>query len=106
MTSSPSEVVDLEQAWTEFDLGLRFREGFSEALFARLRSSLVTCAAAWRGQDAIPRRAASILVDIFPATEANASLYEGGDRDRVMDAAFALQDHVRECVGVAESADD
>jgi hypothetical protein len=88
------EVVDLERAWIDFDLALRSREGFSEALFARVRSALAGCAEEWRGEPTIPRRAVNILVDMFPAMEANADLYGDETRDRILDTAFTLQDLV------------
>ncbi|WP_260617989.1 hypothetical protein [Streptomyces sp. WAC07149] len=46
----------------------------------------------------IPREGASVLVDVFPATEANASLYAGEAADRVMDAGYALHQLVGACV--------
>ena len=64
-------VAELVSAASEFIIGLRMREGVSEGAFQRLSSALRSCASAWDGLDEIPRLAANVLVDIFPAVEAS-----------------------------------
>ena len=39
---------------------------------------------------------------MFPATEANAGVYQDDGQTRVMDAAYELQDLVRQSAGVDE----
>jgi hypothetical protein len=96
------ETANLLSAWEQFDLSLRLREGMSESAYDRLRAALLTCAHTWRHLPAIPRLGANALVDMFAATEANAGLYDGEMRGRILAIAFEIQDLVRECVAVKE----
>ncbi|WP_236060775.1 hypothetical protein [Actinacidiphila acididurans] len=90
----------LANAWQEFDTPLRMRKGFDENAYLTLKTALQACAESWVSLDAIPRLGANILVDIFPATEGNVGLYTGEAADRVMEAAYELQELVGECVGL------
>jgi hypothetical protein len=96
------EISELLSAWEQFDLGLHLREGMSESAYDRLRAALLACANAWGDLPAIPRLGANVLVDMFPATEANAELYDGEVRDRILAISFEIQDLVRECVAISE----
>lgn len=61
------------------------------------------CAEEWAVYDAVPREGANVLVDVFPATEANAGLYEGEEvAEQVMDAAYELHDLVSACVALRD----
>lgn len=101
MSDSVQEhVAGLVSAASEFTVGLRMREGVSEAAFQRLSSVLRSCAYSWEGLAEIPRRAANVLVDIFPATESSADLYDGEERDRIQEMAFQLHELIQECVAV------
>ncbi|MER5478868.1 hypothetical protein ABT026_18150 [Streptomyces sp. NPDC002734] len=42
----------------------------------------------------------NVMVDVFAATEANASLYEGEVAAQVMDAAYELQTLIGKCVAI------
>ncbi|MEU9713927.1 hypothetical protein [Streptomyces sp. NPDC047976] len=96
---APAGVVgELIEAWLAFDHRLSSGSGFDEEGYGRLRAALRACAQAWSADDVIPRAGASVLVDVFPATEANASLYAGETADRVMNAAYALHELVGDCV--------
>ncbi|WP_369776477.1 hypothetical protein [Streptomyces sp. R33] len=81
---------ELVGAWLSFDEGLRSGSGFDVEAYERLRRVLRGCAVAWAGCDAVPREGVNVLVDVFPATEANARLYEGEVADQVMEAAYEL----------------
>ena len=94
----PSEIDLLLDAWKRFDVGLTMGEGYKSEDDAQLRQALGRCADAWKELDAIPRIGANILVDIFPATEANAERYQGPDRQSLIEAAYHLQALVQECV--------
>jgi hypothetical protein len=94
------EIDQLIQAWLEFDETLRMRQGFNEELLARLKEALRVCVVSWESLDALPRAGVNILVDIFPATESNADLYDKDVSDRIMQAAFELQELVGECVAL------
>ncbi|CAM5443882.1 hypothetical protein SALBM217S_07831 [Streptomyces griseoloalbus] len=49
-----------------------------------------------------PRLGANVLVDLFPATEANAALYQGEAADRIMRAAYELHALAGDCVALRE----
>lgn len=101
MSDSRQEyVAELVAAASEFVVGLRMREGVSEDSFQRLSSALRNFASSWEGQDEIPRLAANVLVDIFPATESSADLYESEERNRIQEMAFELHELIQECVAV------
>ncbi|MBJ6630150.1 hypothetical protein [Streptomyces sp. I4(2020)] len=91
-------VSSLVQAWATFDESLRSGGGFDEPAYDGLTAALRGCATAWAQRDAIPRLGANVLVDIFPATEANAALYRGEAADRMMRAAYDLHALAGRCV--------
>ncbi|GLX19590.1 hypothetical protein Slala02_29050 [Streptomyces lavendulae subsp. lavendulae] len=64
----------------------------------KVRGGRAGSAVGWTSAEVIPREGASVLVDVFPATEANASLYAGEAADRVTDAAYALHKQIGACV--------
>ncbi|MEU4365314.1 hypothetical protein [Promicromonospora sp. NPDC023987] len=90
----------LAEAWSAFDGSLRMGPGFDADAFDALKSALSACAVAWDGLDCIPRLGVNVIIDIFPATEANAALYEGEAADRVMAAAYELHGLAGETVGL------
>lgn len=94
------EIDQLIQTWLAFDEALRMRQGLNEESLASLKEALRECASSWESLDALPRAGVNILVDIFPATESNAGLYDKDVSDRIMQAAFELQELVGECVAL------
>jgi hypothetical protein len=98
---SLGELVD---AWLSFDGRLRSGSGFDVAAYERPRRALRGCAEEWAVHDAVPQEGANVLVDVFPATEANAGVYEGEVAEQVMDAAYELHDLVSACVALPEPA--
>jgi hypothetical protein len=95
-----AEAERLEQASGDFLVALRSNDGFLRPLYDRLADALRECAAAWRGQDRIPRLGANVLVDIVPATQAAADAYPEPVRQQIYDASFELADLVAECVAL------
>jgi hypothetical protein len=98
-----AEVRLVVDAWTRFDLALRTGDGVDDESYAALRSALSACAKVWAHQDAVPRILANVLVEIVPATEANADLYHGAARAQVLTASVELQELAWACVPVTES---
>lgn len=90
------------RAWTTFDESLRNGSGFDEPAYDALTAALRACAAEWAELDAVPRLGANVLLDIFPATAANAALYGGVDADRVMRAAYELHALAGHCVALRQ----
>ncbi|WP_043265911.1 hypothetical protein [Streptomyces sp. CT34] len=99
-----SVVAELASSWERFDVSLRMRRGFDEMAFNQLKTALAQCAESWASSDTIPRLAANILVDIFPATEGNSPLYSGPEAEKITEAAYELQELVTECVAVDEES--
>jgi hypothetical protein len=60
------------------------------------------CAATWADQDAIPKLAANIFIDLYSAVESCAGLYDEQIAQKIREAADALADLARECVAVVE----
>ena len=87
-------------AWEAFDIPVREGEGLDDGLLESLKSALQSFADSWASSDSIPRLAANILVDIFPATESNASLYDETEAERITQAAYELHELVGECVAL------
>ncbi|MFE3558928.1 hypothetical protein ACFXKW_29325 [Streptomyces sp. NPDC059193] len=100
--TAPGIVGEMIEAWLSFDDRLRAGRGLDAQAYERLRRALRACAEEWAGADAIPRVGANALVDVFPATEANAALYAGEEADRIMGAAYELHDLVGACVALRD----
>jgi hypothetical protein len=99
MTAEP-EVGALLVAAEQFTVPLRRGEGIDEAAYDRLCGALRRCADAWRGRDAVPKRAANVLVDLYPEVEAGSYLYGEDYLPTVRMAAERIGDLVRSCVAV------
>lgn len=81
-----------------FTTGLRLGEGFDDSSFQTLRAAIRACGAEWAGEDAIPKSAAILLVDLWPSIQACAYLYEGQEADRIMKTADEVADLTRAAV--------
>jgi hypothetical protein len=96
------ELRSLADSWKTFDLSLRMNRGLDESALASLKAALEACASAWANLDSIPRLGASILVDIFPATESNSHSYAAEVGERIMAVAYELQELAWSCVEIDE----
>ncbi len=92
------EVLQLLDAWSTFDLGLRLGEGFQQTKWEALQQALKRCKEVWSERDHLPRPAMSALVDMFAATEACAGIYQDGQRKQIQDLAYALQELIQDCI--------
>jgi len=86
-----------------FLVPLRMRDGFDEDAFSRLCEALRKCQEEWRTQDWIPKRAVSILVDLFSLTLGCVDSYTGATAERVRRAAYDLDILVTASVAQAEN---
>lgn len=102
MLQVETTVRDLLKAVEGFVVRLRQGEGFDKRRFDRLCKVLRACAKEWSQADAIPKVAANVLVDLFPAIESCSYLpfYRDGEAQRIRDAAQKIGELVRECVTV------
>jgi len=96
MSATP-EVDALERTVTRFLVPLRTGDGLDDLALGDLSSALRNCAAAWQGRDMIPKRAASILAELFPAVEGCAAHYDQDYARRILDSCIALHDLVVAC---------
>jgi hypothetical protein len=83
-----------------FSVPLRMGSGFDEAEYAALCEMLRACAAAWHHEDAIPKLAVTILLDLARSLDAASAVYDGPVANRVQSAAMEVDALVRACVAV------
>jgi hypothetical protein len=77
---------------------LRMGQGMDEIALGDLRDALRRCADMWHEQDLVPKLAANLLVDLYPAVEASSYLYGDDYAPRVRAVAEEIGDLVRSCV--------
>ena len=87
-------VSRLEEAANRFVIPLRMNEGFDEQALLQLKEDIDHCGTAWREETHVPKRAALILAELFPAIEACAWLYEGEMRQRIQEAGVMVSEAV------------
>lgn len=87
-------VSRLEEAANRFVIPLRMNEGFDERALLQLKEDIDHCGTAWREETHVPKRAALILAELFPAIEACAWLYEGEMRQRIQEAGVMVSEAV------------
>src|SRR5262245_26842820 len=93
------DTVDaLIDAFNDFVVPLHMRSGFDEAKFERLCDVLRRCRRQWATQDYIPKRAADVLIDLFPLTLACADIYRGAEKDGIREAAVSLNSLAKDAV--------
>lgn len=92
----------LAETWVKFATALRMREGFDDEQYRFLVSAFTDLAKEWAELDHLPRYMMNILVDVFPAMEANAEIYTGELKQKILDAAYELHGLVQECVALKE----
>jgi hypothetical protein len=61
-------------------------------------SALVAFAAAWKGDEMIPKDAATVLAELYPAMDGCTGLYASDYATRIGDEAVALYDLVAACM--------
>jgi hypothetical protein len=87
---NPDMLDALIDSTNDFLVPLRTLSGFDEAKFESLCEVLRSCGNEWSGVELIPKRAADVLIDLFPLTLACADLYRGPEVDRIREAAVTL----------------
>jgi hypothetical protein len=96
--------ADLQRAAEAFTVPLRMGEGLNEPCLEELCAVLRACAREWAQTAAIPKAAANVLVDLFPAVESCSYLpfYQGETAQRIRDTAMTLGQLARACVAMDE----
>ena len=77
---------------------LRMGDGVDEQALDDLRRTLSDAAVRWRTEDVVPKRAAALLVELYPALVGTVDLYEGGDAERIRNICEELLELSLECL--------
>lgn len=81
------------EKWLEFDLQLREKRGFNDAMHQDLMGLLKQIKERLNNQNTIPKNLAEIFLDMWGAMTSSADLYDSDDRDEIYQAA----DHLTGC---------
>lgn len=88
------------EKWLDFDLQLREKRGFDDALHEELMDLLKRIKGRLDGQDSIPKNLAEIFLDMWGAMTCSADMYDSDTRDEIYQAADHLADCARDiCTG-------
>ncbi len=78
---------------------LRMGDGLDETALAELSTLLTGLADSWRGRADVPKRAAALLTELYPALVGTAGLYSDDEAHRTEGAAEHLLDLTLTCLG-------
>jgi len=81
-------------------------QGLDEVALGRLEVALDEFAVAWRTEAMIPKSAASVLAELWPALDSSSYLYPDERADRIRDQAVHLSDRVAQCFVEPGSSDN
>lgn len=87
-------IQQLRVAAQRFIIPLRLNERFDPDALGELCEAIDRCGRAWSGQPAVPKPAALILAELFPAVDGCAWLYLDPMRQRIREAAARLAQSV------------
>jgi hypothetical protein len=90
-------VNELLAAAEALTVPLRMGRGLDEEALARVEDALERAAIAWRGDPMIPKRAASVLVELASSVETSSYLYDVSQADLIRQHAAHLGDLVARC---------
>ncbi|MFI6353427.1 hypothetical protein ACIBJF_12370 [Streptomyces sp. NPDC050743] len=84
----------LDDAAWQFVGPLRLNDGFDQLALDELCRRIDRFGHRWRTSDVIPKSAALILSELYPAISACADLYSGDERRRMIEAAVRVGERV------------
>ena len=87
-------VSQLADAAEGFIGPLRLNDGFDELALNELCRHIDRLGQQWRTSEVIPKSAALILSELYPAISACADLYSGDERQRMIEAAVRVGERV------------
>jgi hypothetical protein len=97
LTPATGQLVSAALALT---LSVRARDGIRQHEVDSLLQALHECKREWANQDAIPRIAVNVLVDLQPSLLASAELYDRTIREAIINTAILIGDRVRDAVAI------
>jgi hypothetical protein len=87
-------VSQLDDAAERFVVPLRLNDGFDQLALDELCRQIDRFGHRWRTSEVIPKSAALILSELYPAISACADLYSGDERRRMIEAAVRVGERV------------
>jgi hypothetical protein len=93
--------ASLENAAEAVLVPLRVAKGLDPLAVEALKDALRAAAHAWADADAIPKRAANLLVDLAPAIESCGFAYPGDEGKQIRDLSIEIADLIRSCVALS-----
>lgn len=87
-------VSQLNDAAEGFIGPLRLNDGFVQLALDELCRQIDRLGEQWRAAEVIPKSAALLLSELYPAISACADLYAGDERQRMIDAAVRVGERV------------
>lgn len=91
----------LFDAWAAFDGSLWEGNGLDQDALESVKAALAAIKDEWSEQEQVPKAVAALLVDMFPATEANAAAYKErgrSDASQIEEAAYELQQMISDAL--------
>lgn len=95
-------IIRLRGAAEHFVLMLRREEGLDPEALDELCEAIDRCGRSWARSETVPKSAAQILSELFPAIEACAWLYPEPTRQRISEAAARVAQSVSACLDSAD----
>lgn len=89
---------DLVSTYEKFSVPLRMMDGLDEEQFNKFCELLSLCAASWKEADSIPKIAADIFIDAYPAMTAYSHLYDEDEMQYIDQCADKMNDLIRSTV--------
>lgn len=81
-------------------ISLRLAGGLNNDKVDKVCEVLDKLASDWEDQDTIPKKAADLFIDFYPAMESVCGLYEEDEVVEIMNAADKIMDRIRDCIVV------
>jgi len=79
-------------------ISLRLGNGLNMKKVDEIIKILKVLSKEWANQNYIPKRAAEIFIDFYPAMESVCGLYSDDESTNIMDVADKILDLIRDCV--------
>lgn len=79
-------------------VSLRLGDGLNQDKVESICKVLEELSREWEQNDFIPKKAADLFVDFYPAMESACGLYTDEEQTIIMDAANKIMEFIRECI--------
>jgi hypothetical protein len=96
----------MRTAAERFVVQLRRNEGFDPDALDELCEAIDNCGRSWVGSPSVPKSAALILAELFPAVEGCAELYPEHTHNRILEAAARVAQSVSASLDTPEGGLD